>query len=72
VTKSKHDDFVINLILDKRKTMVQPSLQHLTVLEEASVSMEQSNELKSDDDAPQKMIEDINRNTQLHTDSELK
>ena len=37
-----------NLIyLDKRKTMAQPIIQQLTVLEEASISMEQSIEIKT-------------------------
>lgn len=45
--------------IDKRKTMIQPMLQQLTVLEEASVELEQSNDLKSDSDAPIKEIKTL-------------
>lgn len=38
--------------------MLQPMIQQLTVLEEASISMEQSNELKSHTTTQEKQLED--------------
>ena len=38
-------------LIDKRRTMLAPMIQHLTVLEEASISMEQSSfEMKDNDE----------------------